>query len=248
LNNDVALQPDWLATLLAALESPAYQSAWFATGKILSAVDPSVLDGTFDEISRGACASRCGSGKPDSPLWNQARFIRLAPMTAALFRRGLFDEIGLLDEAFESYLEDVDFGLRCAMNRRAGIYVPAAICQHRGSATRGQWHKDTVRQISFNQVLLVAKHFGAQPLWPVVVGQLLWGLIAFRHGGAWAYLQGKFSGLRSARGIATRHAWIPPDPHEFRSLLEASEKEILTIERQTGFSTYWRVYFWLLPR
>ena len=36
-------------------------------------------------------------------------------MTAALFRRTLFDEVGLLDEAFESHLEDVDFGLRCAL-------------------------------------------------------------------------------------------------------------------------------------
>jgi GT2 family glycosyltransferase len=252
LNNDVTLAPDWLSVLLAALESPEYEpeykNVWFATGKILSAANPSVLDGSFDEVSRGACACRCGSGKPDSAFWNQSRYIRMAPMTAALFRRGLFEEIGLLDEAFESYLEDVDFGLRCALARHGGIYIPGAICRHRGSATMGQWNKDTVRRISFNQILLAAKHFRGQPLWPIVAGQLLWGLVTFRHARVWPYLVGKLSGFKKARAAASRNAWVAPDPQEFRAVIEASEKEIFEIERQTGFSTYWRAYFWLLRR
>ena len=78
LNNDVTLEPDWLEKLLTAPED-----AWFASGKILRTSDPNLVDGTFDEISRGACASRCGSGKPDGPAWNQPRRIRVAPMTAA---------------------------------------------------------------------------------------------------------------------------------------------------------------------
>src|SRR5579863_9904502 len=68
LNNDVTLKPNWLEKLLAVDED-----AWFATGKILQAADHTLVDGAFDEVSRGACASRCGSGKPDGPPWNQAR-------------------------------------------------------------------------------------------------------------------------------------------------------------------------------
>jgi GT2 family glycosyltransferase len=59
LNNDVTLDADWLEKLLAAAES---EQIWFATGKILMAGDRSRIDGTFDEISRGACPYRCGSG------------------------------------------------------------------------------------------------------------------------------------------------------------------------------------------
>ncbi len=216
LNNDVTLAPDWLAVLLDALESSEHENAWFATGKILSAQDPTLLDGSFDEVSRGACACRCGSGKPDSPLWNQSRCIRMAPMTAALFRRPLFDEIGLLDEVFGSFLEDVDFGLRCALAGREGIYIPGAICRHQGSATMGQWNKDTVRRISFNQVLLAAKHFHGQPRWPILAGQLLWGLVALRHGRAWSYLRGKFSGLGSVRRIASQQAEFGTIAERFR--------------------------------
>src|SRR5271154_2414321 len=53
LNNDVVLDPDWLRILLAAA---GRENAHFATGKILRESDPSMIDGTFDAISRGACA------------------------------------------------------------------------------------------------------------------------------------------------------------------------------------------------
>ena len=115
LNNDVTLAPDWLQVLL---EAALREDAWFATGKILSAEHPSILDGAFDEVSRGACAARCGAGQSDGAVWNLPRQIRFAPMTAALFRSSLFHEVGGLDEDFGSYMEDVEFGIRCALAGR----------------------------------------------------------------------------------------------------------------------------------
>jgi GT2 family glycosyltransferase len=239
LNNDVTLAPDWLEILLKA-------SASFATGKTLSASDHSTIDGTFDEISRAACALRCGSGKPDSPTWNQPRTIRFAPMTAALFRRNLFTDLGLLDETFGSYLEDVDFGIRCALAGHQGEYIPSAIAYHRGSATRGPWNSDTVKQIARNQILLTVKHFQGEPLWPIVVGQMLWGMVAFRHLRGVSYLCGKISGWKTARGLYRDKTTVPKV--RISSIAKSSELEILTLQQQTGFDWYWRAYFWLLPR
>jgi len=240
LNNDVALSPGWLATLLAAAEK---EDAWFATGKTLLAGDPARIDGTFDAVSRGACAYRCGSGKADGPAWNQPRRIRMAPMTAALFRSRLFEEIGALDEGFESYLEDVDFGIRCAIHDRWGVYVPTAIAYHQGSSTWGQWNKYSVRLISRNQLLLTAKYFRGLSRWPIVAGQLLWGFVALCHGCAGAYLQGKMAGMRVARTIPQQR---PASGNNIEAFLRESEQTILDIQRQTGFDRYWRAYFWLL--
>jgi GT2 family glycosyltransferase len=240
LNNDVTLDPGWLSTLL---EAASQQGAAFATGKILRADSPGIIDGAFDEISRGACACRCGSGKPDGPFWNSPRHIRFAPMTAALFRRDLFHELGPLDESYGSYLEDVDFGLRCALAGREGVYAPAAIAHHRGSATLGEWSPSMVRSISRNQTLLAAKYFSSQPRFPVLAAQLLWGLLALRHGCGWAYLRGKIEGIRAGAQIPEQeiNARLAP-------ILESSEKEILEVQRKTGFDAYWRIYFWLLRR
>jgi GT2 family glycosyltransferase len=237
LNNDVTLAPDWLEKLLQTTAS-------FATGKLLSAAGPSILDGSFDEISRGACACRCGAGRADGPLWNQQREIRMAPMTAALFRKTVFEELGGLDETFGSYLEDVDFGIRCALAGKPGEYMPSAVAWHRGSATRGPWNSDTVKQIARNQILLTFKYFRAAPRWPLVAGQVLWGLVALRHGRGVAFLRGKISGWKTARALYRET--IPGD--RINGLAAAGEREILAVQRATGFDWYWRVYFWLSPR
>ena len=241
LNNDVTLEPGWLMELL---DAAAQEDIWFATGKILQAANHHVVDGTFDEISRGGCASRCGSGKPDGPVWNQKQRIRVAPMTAAIFRRELFRDLGGLDETFGSYMEDVDFGLRCALAGRGGMFVPSAVAYHRGSATLGEWNKDTVQRIARNQILLSAKHFCGQPWWPIVAGQLLWGMVALRHGCGSAFVRGKIAGIREARRI------IRPSTNEYTrevlaEVLESSEANILALARETGFGSYWRAYFWL---
>src|ERR1041385_8459515 len=57
LNNDVALEEDWLAKLMAGAEQ---SNAWFATGKLLDSVSRTRIDGSYDAICRGACAWRCG--------------------------------------------------------------------------------------------------------------------------------------------------------------------------------------------
>ena len=107
LNNDVSPSEDWLRNLVQQAEAA---NAWFAAGKLLDASAGHRIEGAFDAICRGACAWRCGHGRPDSVLWNQPREIRFAPFTAAIFRAELFQRVGLLDEEFESYLEDIDFG------------------------------------------------------------------------------------------------------------------------------------------
>jgi GT2 family glycosyltransferase len=244
LNNDVTLAPDWLTKLL---DAAAQEDIWFATGKILQAGNHQLVDGTFDEISRGGCASRCGSGKPDGPAWNQARHIRMASMTAAIFRRQLFRDLGGLDETFGSYMEDVDFGLRCALAGRGGRFVPSAVAYHCGSATLGEWNTATVWQIARNQVLLSAKHFRGQPWWPIVAGQLLWGIVALRHGRGSAFVRGKIAGMREARRI-TRPSTNEYTRKILAEVLESSEANILALARETGFDSYWRAYFWLSRR
>ncbi len=238
LNNDVQPEPDWVRNLM---ETAMAKQAWFATGKLLDASRRDRLDGAFDAICRGACAWRCGHGKRDSALWNTLREIRFAPLTAALIRAELFERVGLLDEALESYLEDIDLGIRCAAQGLTGLYVPSAVAYHQGSATLGTWHPDTVRKISRNQLLIVAKHYPRKWIlrygWPVLVAQALWGLIALRHGRLLAYLAGKLEGVqlfRKNRGESCSN---------LAAILEQSEREIRELQSSSGFDLYWRLYF-----
>jgi GT2 family glycosyltransferase len=231
LNSDVELDPHWLERLLSA-------NAAFATGIIYDAAHRTTIDGTYDLVSRAGCAWRAGHGEQTTNLQTVA--IQAAPGTACLFRRDVLEQLGggpyLYDESFGSYLEDVDLGLRCLARGISGVFVPGAIAFHHGSATLGRWHPEVVRLISRNQLLLLARHYDRDLirrwLWPIVAGQLLWGLVAARHGALAAWFRGKRDAL------ANFHPQGHPSP-QLREFLLRSETEI----RQRSTDSYWRWYF-----
>ena len=242
LNNDVTVAPDYLERLGGALENHA-----FATPRILMASDPTRLDGTFDLTSRGFCSWRAGHGFPASTaVWNQPRVIASAPMTACLFRRSVFDAVGLLDEQFVSYLEDVDFGIRCALKGIEGYYEPAAVAWHEGSATLGgEWSAASVKWIARNQVLLSRK-YDCSATWPVWVGQLLWGLAALKNGTGRAWIQGKLEGYRlridafNDLAITTGRAL---EREKLKQILRSQEREIQMLLTETSIrQSYWSAY------
>jgi GT2 family glycosyltransferase len=231
LNSDVELSPDYLAILCAA-------GARFATGKLLMAEQPKLLDGTFDLVCRGGVAWRAGNGRPDSAAFSVRRSIWSAPWTAAVFRRDLFDSVGLLDERFESYYEDVEFGLRCALQGISGLYIPDAVARHRGSASLGRWHPRQVRLTARNQCYLVALHYPLRWAWPIFVAHALWGLVAIRHGAGFAWLRGKLDGLRYAPRLRSP----APGPRLPAAVLD-HESLLYSLQEQTGWDSFWRLYY-----
>lgn len=235
LNSDVELAPDYFERLTNT-------DAKFATGKILMAASPERIDATFDAVCRGGCAARLGHGALDGPAFANRRPIFLAPWTAVVYRRRVFDQIGFLEESFESYLEDVEFGIRCGLRGVAGLYVPEAVAWHRGSAALGRWSAETVRLISRNQSYLMKRYGFSRYPWPVLVAQMLWGVIATRHGTGGAWLRGKIQALRAEPGVA---AGKPVDPQALENLLLENEAAIREIQNISGMDWFWRMYFLL---
>jgi GT2 family glycosyltransferase len=231
LNSDVELDSRWLECLSANVGR-----ASFATGTILNASNRGIVDGTYDLVSRAACAWRAGHGAPAPESAAGSVPIAIAPGTACIFRRSVLEHLNGFDEGYGSYLEDVDLGLRCLNEGFTGIYVPDAIAYHQGSATFGRWDARVVRLISRNQLVLVSRHYDAalfrSCLGAIVTGQLLWGLVALRHGRPFAWFAGKIDGLRGFRLEGN------PSPR-LREFLAASEKEI----RGSARDPYWRWYF-----
>ncbi len=251
VNNDVLLQADWIQQITtAACEADAS----FATGKLLQKDNGQTIDGSWDLISRAAYAWRCGDGRPDSAIWSTRRRIWFAPMTAALFHRKLFEQLGPLESRFQSYYEDVDFGIRCALAGVSGIYEPAAVAYHTGKATYGKCAPQVMFLTARNQVLLLAKYYSNATLrrfaWPILVGQFLGVLAAAKHGHLLAALTGKWEGLRQWQLFRNPQSDICPTLSQFTDQIEsaflASELEIRDLQREIGFDFYWRLYFSLV--
>jgi hypothetical protein len=229
LNNDLRLHPEWLANL-ARTDAP------FCCGKIYQWETDDTLDGAWDELSLAAVPLRAGSGAKDGPYWSQPQPIQFAPWTAVLLRRDCLERIGGLDETFESYLEDVDFGLRAASMGLQGWYEPTAVCWHRGSATLGAWHPRQVRLTARNQLKLVGKHGGANWLRAhgrhVLLGQLLWGALAAKHGCLGPWIRGKWD---------ARHELRRSTPFPIQELHAAQDSLDRTLA-SAGADRFWRLY------
>ena len=170
----------------------------------------------------------------ESVEFDSAREITSAPFTAVLIRVEVFEQAGLLEERFESYLEDAEFGLRCARLGIFGRYVPEARAVHAGSATLGRWHPDTVRRIARNQLYLAALHIPRKWWGTVMMGQLLWGGVALRHGRGLAWVRGKRDGMRGFR-------LAPQEADDLGRILQSNEQFIRAMSKDL----YWRLYFLL---
>ena len=110
LNNDTEAEPEWLASLVGAMERD--QTAGLFASRVLQHHDRTRIDSAGDTL--GLFAHQRGHGLPDGSAFEEPRYVISACAAAALYRREVFEEVGTFDERFVSYLEDVDLGVRAA--------------------------------------------------------------------------------------------------------------------------------------
>jgi GT2 family glycosyltransferase len=80
---------------------------------------------------------------------------------AGCYGRWMLDEIGLLDDVFFAYGEDVDLGLRGRWAGYKCIYVPAAVVYHKYSATSGTYSPQKAFLAERNRLWVLFKNFPA---------------------------------------------------------------------------------------
>jgi hypothetical protein len=149
LNNDTVLHPGSMESLVRFLD--AHPRAGIAAGRLENrdgsvqfqyypVTLPSLASVTADlfwlnriwpraHVGRGVLARR----------WDPATAVRMEQLPGAcmMIRREVLQQIGLLDESYDFWYEDVDFSRRAG---RAGWelwYVPEARIYHRGGASSG---------------------------------------------------------------------------------------------------------------
>ncbi len=133
LNNDALVQPLWLKELVGALDANAEVGS--VASKILFFSDPTSVNSAGDEFSWFGVAYQRRLTRGDVGLFDDPRYVFSACAAAALYRRELFEKIGLFDESFFAYHEDVDLGFRSQLAGYRCLFVPTAIAHHRHRAT-----------------------------------------------------------------------------------------------------------------
>jgi GT2 family glycosyltransferase len=134
LNNDSVVDPRALSELVGA--AMAHPQAGILGAKVYYWDVPQVLWYAGARRRWGVLAAAVqGRDQVDRGQFDTMREVDYVFGTAMLIRRSVFERIGLFDERFFLYLEDLDFCLRA---QRAGfslLFVPGAHVWHKVSAS-----------------------------------------------------------------------------------------------------------------
>lgn len=135
LNNDTLIESDSLDILIrAAKDNP---SAGVLSPKILCYPDTHLLYSKGERHSLWINRRRVNIGEVDQKQEIMPRTVDYAVGCSMLVRREFVERVGLLDETFFAYFEEVDW---CFRGRKLGfdvLYVPAAVVYHKGGASTG---------------------------------------------------------------------------------------------------------------
>jgi GT2 family glycosyltransferase len=162
VNNDATLEPACLDVLVQMAAAAGPHTAAIGA-KVLQAGDPSRLWMAYGRLTyRAALVERVGCGDPDVLGPDGLREVDWVSGCVVLLTRPALEAVGLFDERFFAYHEDVDW---CTSARARGYQVlsaPTARAHHRGGAsTAANDGGAAVRYLSArNTVLFAQKHAG----------------------------------------------------------------------------------------
>lgn len=162
LNNDTRVDPRWLEALVTAADE--HPDVGMCMSKMLFADRPQVINSTGINLDPAGIAWDRQGGEPDDGRETQPVEILGPCAGAALYRRAMLDQIGLFDEDFFAFLEDVDLAWRARLAGWRCLYVPMARVYHVHSATAIEGSPFKNRLLGRNKVWLIAKNYPAPRL------------------------------------------------------------------------------------
>lgn len=130
-NNDAVADKGWLEALVAAMKP----GVGIVTSRFVT-LDGKQIDSTGDFYSTWGLPFPRGRDEPNQPT----RYSKLEPVFggsggASLYNSAMLAEIGLLDEDFFAYYEDIDLSFRAQLAGWGVIYQPKAVAYHHVGGT-----------------------------------------------------------------------------------------------------------------
>lgn len=237
-NNDAIASKTWLEHLVAAMD--AHDSVGIVTCKLLDE-HKEHLDSTGDYYTVWGLPYPRGRGEPVSDKYDRDTAVMAASGGASLYRTALFESIGLFDEEFFAYYEDVDISLRAQLAGWKVRYEPRAVAYHQIGATSGKIRGFTTYQTMKNLPLLLWKNVPGRYLWRVLprfgLAYSLFFASAVRRKHGTMAMRGWLRSVRlfplklierheiqRARAVSSKYIWrlmthdLPPNAHSLRAL------------------------------
>lgn len=154
INNDVKIDKNWLITLIKTAQNDISIGA--VGSKIL------FMDGSIQSMGHRECPNfyweDIGFGDKDISQYSMATEVSSICGCSVLYRMDCLKDVGLLDEDFNMFMEDVDMSIRCKIKGWKLITCPESTVYHKFHSTIGSENNAKYWQ-EINRLLLIAKHW-----------------------------------------------------------------------------------------
>lgn len=202
LNNDAVADEKWLENLLQTMKKD--NKTGIVTGKLMRS-DKKHIDSTGEGYSVWGLPFPRGRNEVDHGQFDEPGEVFGASGGASLYRVKMLKQIGLFDEDFFAYFEDVDISFRAQLAGWKIIYTPKAVAYHHIGATSSKLGSFTRYHSIKNFILLYHKNMPL-PLfvkyWPLFMAQLIrMKLGSIRDGQFGAFLKAYFKSMFLMPGL-----------------------------------------------
>src|SRR2546428_2157525 len=169
LNNDTRVDPEWLAELVRMAGAPVGMVA----SQMVVIDRPNVLNSTGGSIGPHGSAMDRGWDSIYEGQFGQALDVFVPSAGAALYRRDVLDSVGLFDEDFFAYYEDLDLSWRTRFAGWEARFAPRAIVHHKYSASYGSGNPMKTYLCERNRVWNLVQNYP----WRYVSTGVPWNLV-----------------------------------------------------------------------
>jgi GT2 family glycosyltransferase len=182
-NNDAVAHKDWLKHLVAALQQDTEKGMAACT---FMSMDKSHYDSTGDQFTIWGLPYPRGRGESIGNTYADSTQIFSVSGGSSLYRNAVFKRVGLFDEDFFAYYEDVDMSFRARLAGFSAVYAPQAIAYHKIGGTSGKMKGFTTYQSFKNMPIILVKDVPGPILWHMaprfILAYATFGISALQRG------------------------------------------------------------------
>ena len=157
LNNDIEVTPNWLRELYEGMER--HPECGMGTTKMMFLDQRDVFYNTGDLFHSWSAGGGRGQGEKDTGQYEKEDYVFGACAGAGIYRREFFNQVGLFDEDFFIFAEDVDLNMRGQLQGLKAVYLPKAKVFHIGTATVGLYSDRYVYLCKRNDIWVFIKNY-----------------------------------------------------------------------------------------
>jgi GT2 family glycosyltransferase len=207
LNPDATVSPGFISELIRPMSDP---KVGMCASKMI--LPDGRINSTGICISRSGAAWDRGMNETDNGQYDTQEEVFGPSGGAALYRRAMFDEIGLFDEDFFLYMEDVDLAFRGRLAGWKCIYVPTARVFHVHCGTTGYRSSLSIYYGNRNLIWYIIKNFPFRTLLlcsPWIIGRNLADIPYYLlQGKGMAIIKAKINMIRGLGGMIKKRVMI----------------------------------------